>query len=337
MSSKLWPPFLVLFSISLLSVFQFGCAQVDSPKPSAVQYGGVCSADYSKDYQSILNWPADQDIKEACDAFYAKYPGVKCFSTVDGAELRIHTNDFDNKCQKNGAPKPKPPKTAVPIEAETSRTQGLCSNELTSFIMEKYKSFQSTLESVETNKIRDEDLFSSALANKKICNQYFFNYKYTECTKNNVIYSFHLLKPYCDQFQMQLHTLRVKNPKKFSPVELKPLTGVNLKFHFEDSLLQFTSSKVKNKDLYLTEGSFSTFGNITSSQNYCYLESDQIRFAGELKNEVYKVDIAFLTRAKVVFSYNSFNEQWKMVCHVKDHFYLQDLLETLGDKVSVFE
>jgi hypothetical protein len=334
MSSKiavfLFFPFLVFMLI--------GCTQVESPKKSAVQYGGSCSAEYSRDYEKILNWPMDSDIREACDRFYDLYSDVKCFSNVDGSELRIHTTDFDEKCQKNIPERAKNAKRQRPGDsAEPLRTQSLCSTELTNFIIEKQKEFRGTLESYESNSYSDADMFSTSLSYKKTCNQYFHTYKYTECPRDGKTYSFDDLKPYCDEFQILLHKLKVKNPKKFSPQELKPLTGLNLKFHFEDAMVPFYSAKTKVKDTYIVDGKLVAFSQITTKQNYCYFESEAVRFSGELKNEIYKVDIAFITKTKVVFSHTSFNEQWRMICQSRNYFYHQELIEALGDTVTVYE
>ncbi|MBL7544985.1 MAG: hypothetical protein JNL11_14305 [Bdellovibrionaceae bacterium] len=326
-------------AVAALTIFILGsCTQVESPKSRPVQYGGACSQEYSKEYEQLLNWPTDSDNKAVCDDFYTRYPNVKCFSHVDGAELRIHTSDFDEACGRKPSDKSKRTgeKTAD-SSGTSSRTQGLCSPELAQFVVDKQKDFESKLMSFEANKYTDENSFATALNSKKICNQYFHNYKYSICSRNDIKYSFHDLKPYCDEFQTVLHNLRKKNPKKFSPEELKPLTGLNLKFHFQNPLLRFFSSKVKIKDTYIVEGLSLSFSGISSSQSYCFFESETLRFAGELKNEIYKVDIATVNKNRFAFSHTSFNEQWKVVCHFPTHFYLQDLIEVLGDTVSVFE
>jgi hypothetical protein len=172
---------------------------------------------------------------------------------------------------------------------------------------------------------------------KKSCNQYFFNYNYTECLRDNYSYSFHDLKKYCDEFQNILHALKSKNPYKFSPQEMKPLNAANLKFTFNDPLLPFYSSKIKVKDAYLVDGMLLSFNKISSNQNYCYFESEKQRVSGELKSAPYKVDITHPNKNRTVFTYTSFNEQWRMICHSNTQLYQQDLLEIVGDKITVFD
>ncbi len=324
--------------IASLSLGFVACTKVDSPKDQSVQYGGACSEDYSREYERILNLSkAAPDLLDVCNDFYARYSGVKCFSHVDGTELRIHTSDFDNKCKrgissnksKSGAESTEPPLTP--------RNQSTCSNDLIDFIIAKQREFNTSLQSMENGDVTDDFLFENALASKKACNQYFFNYKYLECSRDGKVYSFYHLKPYCDVFQNQLHSLKNKNSKKYSPQELKPVTSVNLKFHFEDSLIPFYTAKAKIKDSYFVDGQLLDFSQISSNQNYCYFESAKLRFSGELQSEMYKVDVTIQNKNRVVFTHTSFNEQWRFVCHTKGTFYHQDLLEVLGDKVTVLD
>ncbi|OYZ13339.1 MAG: hypothetical protein B7Y39_18050 [Bdellovibrio sp. 28-41-41] len=316
------------------------CTQATPPKPSVVQSGGACSEEYSRAYEKILNLPTGTVNTQAqCDEFYASYPGIKCFSIVDGSELRVHTNDFDLKCQKNISNKSKPPTSSKnsPSPANRDDKKPLCSNELIEFVLTKKSEFYAAIKTIENSDTTDESAFDLALASKKICNQYFFNYNYTECSRDTYAYSFHDLKKYCDEFQNVLHALKNKNPKKFSPQEMRPLTLANLKFTFKDSLIPFYSSKVKVKDAYLVDGMLVSFGDISSNQNYCYLESEKLRYSGELKSTLYKVDVTYPNRNRTVFTYTSFNEQWRMICHSRVQLNKQDLLEVAGDKITIFE
>lgn len=317
------------------------CTQATPPKAGAVQSGGLCSQEYSREYEKILNLPAGTlDTQSQCDEFYVKYPGVKCFSILDGSELRVHTNDFDLKCQKNISTKSKPPaassKNLAPV-AERAENKPLCSSELIEFVITKKSEFYAAIKTIENSDTTDESSFNLALTSKKMCNQYFFNYSYTECLRDNYAYSFHDLKTYCDEFQNILHTLKAKNPKKFSPQEMKPLTLANLKFTFKDSLLPFYSSKIKVKDAYLADGMLISFSAISSNQNYCYFESEKLRYSGELKSALYKLDVTYPNKHRAMFTYTSFNEQWRMICHSRTQLYKQDLLEVVGDKITIFE
>jgi len=316
------------------------CTQATSPKTGAVQSGGTCSEEYSREYEKILNLPTGTGNMQAlCDEFYASYPGVKCFSIVDGSELRVHTNDFDLKCQKNISNNSKPPASSKnsPSPAERDENKPICSNELIEFVLTKKSEFFATIKTIENSNTTDESAFNLALASKKMCNQFFFNYNYTECSRDTYAYSFHDLKKYCDEFQNVLHALKTKNPKKFSPQEMKPLTQANLKFTFKDPLIPFYTSKVKVKDAYLVDGMLVSFSDISSSQNYCYFESEKMRYSGELKSSLYKVDVSYPNKNRALFTYTSFNEQWRMICHSRAQLYYQDLLEIAGDKITIFE
>lgn len=332
--------FHMLFALLIASLgFGFvACTKVDSPKDQPVQYGGACSEDYSRDYERILNLSkAAPELLDVCNDFYARYADVKCFSHVDGTELRIHTSDFDNKC-KRGISSNKSKSSSDPTEpARSPRNQSTCSNDLIDFIIAKQSEFYSILQTTENGDVTDDFLFENALASKKACNQYFFNYKYLECSRDGKTYSFYQLKPYCDVFQSQLHSLKNKNSKKYSPQELKPLTTANLKFHFEDSLIPFYAAKAKIKDSYFVDGQLLDFSQISSSQNYCYFESAKLRFSGELQSQMYNVDVSSPNKNRVVFTHTSFHEQWRFICHTKGTFYHQDLLEVLGDKVTVLD
>ena len=329
--------FLKLLVATFLCLLTVDCSRVSTPEPTQIQYGGACSDDFSKAYEAILNWTDNPDLQAACDDFYAKYSDVKCMSKINGVELRLHTTDFDKKCQKNRvSDKNKADKSSEPTTIK-SEGKSLCSRDLTAFLADKQNEFNKATQDIFSNSYSDDQLFDTALAKKKICNQYFFNYNYLECTRDNKAFSFNTIKPYCDQFQGWLQELKLKNPKKYSPEELKPIAGVSLKFHFVDPILPFFKSSVKIKDTYLVDGKSLPFNEITSSQNYCYFESDRIRYAGELKNQLYKVDVTISSKSRVLFAYNSFNEQWRLVCHVAEFFYLQDLLETLGEHVSTIE
>mgnify|MGYP000971202947 FL=1 len=102
-------------------------------------------------------------------------------------------------------------------------------------------------------------------------------------------------------------------------------------------LFQSYTAKAKIKDNYVVDGQLLDFSQISSSQNYCYFESAKLRYSGELQNEMYKVDVTIPNKNRVVFTHTSFNEQWRLVCHTKGAFYHQDLLEVLGDKVTVLD
>ncbi|GEM_PF-2597562 len=328
--------FALLFASLGLSLV--ACTKVAAPKGQPVQYGGACSEEYSREYEKILNLSkAAPELFDVCNDFYARFAGVKCFSHVDGTELRIHTSDFDNKCKRGISSNKSNSETEAKEPSPNPKNQSTCSNELIDFIIGKQAEFHTILKSTENDGVTDDFLFENALSAKKACNQYFFNYKYLECSRDGKAYSFHLLKPFCDVFQTQLHTLKSKNSKKYSPQELKTLTNVNLKFHFEDSLVPFYTAKAKIKDNYVVDGQLLDFSQISSSQNYCYFESAKLRYSGELQNEMYKVDVTIPNKNRVVFTHTSFNEQWRLVCHTKGAFYHQDLLEVLGDKVTVLD
>ncbi len=310
--------------------------KVHAPKQGAVLYGGSCSDEYSKDYEALLNWPGNTDVRAACDDFYAKYANVRCFSQVDGAELRIHTGDFDEKCQRGSSGRPKSTKQASD-SGDLSDSSRNCIADVAKFIKTRKSEFYSVLATFQNDAYIDDKKFASSLENRKICNQYFLNYKYKQCALDGVEYSYYDLKPYCDEFQTTLHRLKLKTPKKFSPQELKSVVGLNLKFHFEDPLVPFYRSKDKVKPTYFVEGRQVDFSNITSNQSYCYLESDRIRYAGELKNDIYKVDITQISKNKIMFTHTSFNEKWRMICQSPEYFYFQDLVEVLGDAINVLE
>lgn len=337
---------MLLKSVFLLVLFSAAlglnsCTQADPPKSRAIQSGGSCSEEYSREYEAILNLPAGSpDSQVKCDGFYEKFPGVKCFSVVDGSELRIHTSDFDVKCLKDTSVKTRSPKSNPKVFEPTpiaTTPVSLCSRELVDFVITKKSEFLASIKAIENPDTNDDAAFNIALTSKKMCNQFFFNYKFTECPRDNFNYSFYDLKPYCDEFQKILHTLKAKNPKKFSPQEMKSMTTLNLKFTFQDALVPFYSSKLKIKDAYLVDGMLVSFNDISSNQNYCYFESEKLRFAGELKNEIYKVDVTYPNKNRTVFNYTSFNEQWRMICHSRSQLYQQDLLEIVGDKISIFE
>lgn len=330
----------VLFLSVIVSVLN-GCTQADSPKARAVNSGGLCTEEYSREYEKILNLPAGTaDTLVQCEEFYANYPGIKCFSVVDGSELRIHTNDFDLKCLKNISTKSKPSTNASPKDSERiepTKPTTACSRELVEFVITKKAEFYSAIKTIENSDTNDEAAFHLALASKKMCNQFFYNYQYTECPRDNNTYSFYDIKPYCDEFQNILHFLKSKNSNKFSPQEMKPLTVANLKFHFNDALMPIYKPNLKLKDSYLVEGMLVPFSSISSNQNYCYFESEKLRFAGELKGDIYKVDVTYPNKNRTVFTYTSFHEQWRMICHSRAQFYLQDLVETTGDKITIIE
>ena len=314
------------------------CTKVDPPKDQPVQYGGACSEDYSREYEKILNLSKTApELPDRCNDFYSRFNGIKCFSHVDGTELRIHTSDFDNKC-KRGISSNKPNAVNEPnASSGGDKNNSLCSNELVEFLISKQIEFQSLFKTIQINNVTDDFLFERALASKKACNQYFYNYKYLECSREGKAYSFHLIKPYCDAFQKQLHSLKSKNSKKYAPQELKSINAINLKFHFEDGLIPFYPAKIKIKDAYIVDGGLVEFGQISSSQNYCYFESAKLRYSGELNKELYPVDVSQPNQNRVIFTHNSFNEQWRLVCHTRGTFYHQDLLETLGDKVTILD
>ncbi len=326
---------LLVLIVSCLSFAD--CTRVTAPEPTQIQYGGACSDDFSKAYEALLNWPDSSEFQTACDDFYAKYGDVKCMSKLNGVELRLHTTDFDKKCGKNRvSDKSKADPSGEPTLIK-SGTKSLCSRDLTTFVIDKQIEFNQASQDIFSNNYSDDRLFETALAKKKICNQYFFNYNYLECTRDSKTLSFNTIKPFCDQFQGWLHELNLKSPAKYSPQELKPIASMGLKFHFIDPLLPFFKSSVKIKENYFADGKMLPFNEITSSQNYCHFESDRIRYAGELKNQLYKVDVTISSKSRVLFAYNSFNEQWRLVCHVAEFFYLEDLLETLGEHVSIIE
>lgn len=330
-------PILKLSLLVFLSLFiTTGCTDVVTPEPTRSNTTPMCNDEYSRSYETLLRWPEDQDIKTVCDDFYAKFSGVRCISKIDGIELRLHTSDFDKKCgQLLTTPKDKNSNPSS-MTSESEHTAH-CSSELTSFIIEKQKEFHTILIKMSSNNFSDDSLFAESLSRKKLCNQYFSQHKYVECPVGKKVYSYNLLKPYCDQFQIILHSLKQKNPTKYSPYELKPLAKQKLKFHFEDNLIPFYKLNSPIVDSYLVDGSMIPFGHIASSQNHCHFQSEKIRYAGELKNEIYTVDISYPNKNKILFTYFSFNENWKLICRINDHFYFQDLIETLGDKVSTFE
>jgi hypothetical protein len=155
----------LLFFITVALGFT-SCTQVTPPKASAVQSGGTCSEEYSREYEKILNLSTgDKATQTQCDEFYDKYPGVKCFSIVDGSELRVHTNDFDLKCKKNISNKSKPPtsskKSEPPVEREKNRP--LCSNELIEYVVTKKTEFYATIKTIENSDTTDESVFNLAL------------------------------------------------------------------------------------------------------------------------------------------------------------------------------
>ncbi len=313
------------------------CTRVTSPEPKQIQYGGACNDDFSKAYETLLNLPENSEFQKACDDFYSKFGDVKCMAKLNAVELRLHTTDFDKKCGKNRiSEKGKSDPSAEPTVIKNG-TKSLCSRDLTTFISDKQNEFNKASQDIFSNIYSDDRLFDTALAKKKICNQYFFNYNYLECPRDGKTLSFNAIKPYCDQFQGWLHELNLKSPAKYSPQELKPIASMSLKFHFINPILPFFKSTVKIKDTYIAEGKELPFNEITSSQNYCYFESDRIRFAGELKNQLYKVDVTIFSKSRVLFAYNSFNERWRLVCHVAEFFYLEELMETLGEHVSIVE
>lgn len=322
-----------------LSLGLVACTKIDPPKDQPVQYGGSCSEEYSREYEKILNLSRTApDLFEVCNEFYARYSGVKCFSQVDGTELRIHTSDFNNKCKRGISSKKSQDADGSSDEAKPNvRKPSKCSNELIDFLVTKQTEFHAAVASIETSDVTDDYLFEKALTSKKVCNQYFFNYNYLTCERDGKAYSFHMLKPYCDIFQTQLHRLKNKNSKKYFPEELTPLKTLNLKFHFQDDMVPFYPKKAKIKDVFLVDGNLIEFSQISSNQNYCYFESPKIRRSGQLKSDLYPVDVTQTNKNRVVFSHTSFNETWRLICHTRGGFYYQDLLEALGEKVTVLE
>ena len=121
--------FALLFASLGLSLV--ACTKVAAPKGQPVQYGGACSEEYSREYEKILNLSkAAPELFDVCNDFYARFAGVKCFSHVDGTELRIHTSDFDNKCKRGISSNKSNSETEAKEPSPNPKNQSTCSNEL---------------------------------------------------------------------------------------------------------------------------------------------------------------------------------------------------------------
>lgn len=321
--------------ISVLSLFFLSCSNQNVGKPNPVVTGSVCSQNFLDSYHAIVQADnSGHSIEAMCTEFGKQYQDIKCLAIADNIELRFHSDDILLRCKLSSSQNSEKTNQSPSLNIPSS-VGDWCNTAFYSYIENTEKLFKYHHQAIASKKTISEENITKTLKYKRLCNQFFNAFKYKKCTQEAGDKSFLSIKPYCDYFQKVIHQRKINNSENFYPFELRPLEELSLKFRFRDQELFFNKPEVKNK-LYISRGQVVKFSDIVTSDTFCYLESSRIKSAHELGREIYSVDFQRFSSSKISFSYNAFDEQFRLVCSHTKPIYLQEIVESLGDLIDVY-
>lgn len=337
-----------LFCYLLITFAVLSCSKAPEEAPKPVEWNGSCSSQFAEDYHHLLELDTNDSslLNDECTRFYQQYQNVKCLTEVEGVEVRVHTSDFDLKCNKGDFKDYKDPHknkdknkdTNEKSENESDDENFLqkCSNELLSYFQRTETAFELTKNLINKSKSLDV-VFNKSLSSYRICNQYFHIYKYSSCLgPDSEKLSYNNLKPYCQFFRNKLENLNKKYPEKYFPEEFIPLENLKLRFKINDPFINFFSKISLVKSLIIYGKSLPN--TVENKKNpYCYFISNQYKSSERLANREIKVtEIGKENDNLWKLSAFTDNKSFILQCRSARQLYLQDLKEILGNKVHIF-
>lgn len=329
----------------LLSLLLISCTKVSQEASKPVEWNGSCSEQYQQDYINLLNTSVDSpQLKNTCDSFYQQYADVKCLTEIDDVEVRVHTVDFDVKCQRGDFKDYTPPKSASPDDKpKANPTNPLNPQIIPQCSTELFDYFQRTLALFELNKnlitdTKDKTLiFNKALASYRQCNQYFHIYKYSSCTANDhKNYSYYDFQPYCLFFKTKLENLLKLNPQKYFPEEFLPLTNLRIRLKVNDPFIEIFKSKKMVKTVLL-QGKSMPYSPGAKQDGYCYFISPQYSNSEKLLGkEIIFFEVFKESQTVWKFASTVENKSLSLYCRSSRQLFLQDLKEIMGNKAHIY-
>lgn len=337
-----------LFGYSLICFALLSCSKAAEENTKPVEWNGTCSHQFAEDYHRLLDLETNDTstLNAECTRFYQQYQNIKCLTEVEGIEVRVHTSDFDLKCSKGdfkdyqepnkGKDKNKIPNENLENQSGNEKYIQKCSNELLSYFQRTESSFELTANLINKSK-NLEVIFNKSLSGYRVCNQYFHIYKYSSCLgPDSEKFSYSNLKPYCHIFRNKLESLNKKYPEKYFPEEFIHLENLKLRFKINDPFISFFSKVSLVKSLIVDGKSLSNSAE-NKKKNYCYFISSDYKSSERIINREIKFteiikESASLWRLTAFVESRSF----QLRCRSPRQLYLQDLKETLGNKLHIF-
>lgn len=319
---------------------------IDNLPNKPVEWNGNCTSEYKNDYLDLLNLDSNSaNLKSSCDRFYQKYNDVKCMTDIESVEVRIHTADFDLKCNRGdfkdySDPNKKKNKnssdTDIISDDESMTTLPKCSSQLISFFQKTEASFEVN-KSIITSAKNNDIVFNKALTSYRTCNQFFHIYKYSICQgAENIKYSFLNLRPYCQFFRNKLENLNKKFATKYYPEEFVPLISLKLRLRLNDPFLSFYPSLSSAKSI-IVSGKSVTANSENKTENYCAFVSKTLKSSSKAYGTEAKVnEIDKLNDSTWRISFLLNNNAIEIYCRSARQIFLQDLKEILGNKTHIF-
>lgn len=336
---------LLVFVLAGTFLFMSSCTQATEQKSPPVEWNGVCSTQFQQDYIQLLNTDSnDKKLTQQCDLFYQSYPEVKCLTEIESVEVRVHTFDFDEKCNKGDFKDFKNKKDLHPDDdskssgKRPSETKIIpqCNEDLLSYYAKTSTLFELNKNLISAAK-KNDIVFNKALTSFRQCNQFFHVYKYSVCVDDeNNQRSYYELKPYCDYFESKLLNLFQKYPDKYFPEEFISLTNLKLRFILNDPFIDFYKNLGQVKKI-ISLGKSINNAEENKNQNYCYFISNHFSSSEKLLNQEFLVSES-TKEAKNLWRLNTSTgaKSFSLYCRSLRQLYLQDLKEILGGKVHIF-